>query len=91
MSVVIICFSGHDVINFEVKLSFLIRLFSYMTKKVRKENCYEWKELSYEIESVFHYFYRTFIEANKTNFLEDWNSSLSIKVSSVMCVNHACN
>ena len=35
MSIVIVFFSGCDVTNFEISLNFLIKSFSYMTKKVR--------------------------------------------------------
>ena len=35
MYIVIICLLVCDIINFEIKLSFLIKPFSYMTKKVR--------------------------------------------------------
>ena len=35
MCIAIICFPGCDVINFEINLSFLIKTFSYMTKKLR--------------------------------------------------------
>ena len=33
MCIVIICCPDYDVINFEIKLSFFIKQFSYMTKK----------------------------------------------------------
>ena len=32
MSIVIVCYPVCDIINFEIDLSFLIKLFSYMTK-----------------------------------------------------------
>ena len=32
--IVIICFLGFDVINFEINLSFLNKWFSYITKKI---------------------------------------------------------
>ena len=32
MCIVIVCYPVYDVINFEIKLSFLIKPFSYMTK-----------------------------------------------------------
>ena len=35
MCIVIVGFLGCDVINFEINLSFLTKLFSYMTKNVR--------------------------------------------------------
>ena len=35
MCIVIICFLVSDVINFEINLSFLIKPFFYMTKKVK--------------------------------------------------------
>ena len=44
---VIICFQVCDVINFEINLSFLMKLSFYLTKKVRTkiQICYEQKEL----------------------------------------------
>ena len=38
MYIVIISFPVDDVINFENKLSFLIKPFSYLTKKAAKKN-----------------------------------------------------
>ena len=37
MCIAIICLSGCDVIDFEINLIFLIKLFSYMTKKSRQK------------------------------------------------------
>ena len=41
------CFPVSDVVNFEINLSFLIKLFSHLTKKVRTKIwiCSEWKEV----------------------------------------------
>ena len=36
MCIAIVCFSGCDVINFEINLIFLIKPFFYMTKKSRQ-------------------------------------------------------
>ena len=35
MCIVLVCFPGCDIINFEINLGFLIKPFSYMTKEVR--------------------------------------------------------
>ena len=43
---VIICYPDFDVINFEINLSFVIKPFSYMTKKVRKKSFIIFKGLS---------------------------------------------
>ena len=37
MCIVIVCYPGYDVINFEINLIFLIKPFLYMTKKSRQE------------------------------------------------------
>ena len=71
MCIVIVYFSGCNVIKFEINLSFLIKPFSHMTKKSgHKKNKYLKNKKSFEgkINSNFPRFYRTFIEANKQNF-----------------------
>ena len=47
MCIAIVCEPGLDVIKFEISLVFLMKLFSYMTKKSEKnpEISWEWKEL----------------------------------------------
>ena len=59
----IMCFAivflpGCDVINFEIKLIMLIKLFLYMTKKSRQKIKYLENEKSFwgEIKSIFHHF-----------------------------------
>ena len=53
MSSAITCFSGFDVINFEINLVFLIKPFSYMTKKCRQfKNLESEKSFYGEIKSV---------------------------------------
>ena len=51
MCIVIICFACDDIINFEINLKFLIKPFSYMTKKVR--NLKTRKIFLGEIKSIF--------------------------------------
>ena len=41
MCIAIICFPGFAVKNFEINLMFLIKLFFYMTKKLRQK--FSWK------------------------------------------------
>ena len=58
MCVVIVCFPGWDVINFEINLIFLIKTFWYMTKKSRQKRKYLQNENSFlgEITSIFYHF-----------------------------------
>ena len=58
MFVAIVCFTGCDVIKFEINLSFLIKSFFYMTKRSRQKFKYLENEKSFsgEIESIFHNF-----------------------------------
>ena len=62
----IICFPGCDVINFEINLTFLIKLFFYITKKSRHKFKYLQNEKSFsgEIKSIFHLFKRAFSRQN---------------------------
>ena len=53
MCIMIVCFPDCDVINFENNLSFLIKPFFYITKKVRTKK---------------RQFVKGFIEPNKTIF-----------------------
>ena len=58
MCITIVCFPVCDVINFEINLIFLIKLFFYMTKKLRQKfKCLE-NEGSFqdEMKSIFHSF-----------------------------------
>ena len=75
MGIVIVCFPGWDVIKFEINLSFLIKPFSHMTKKVRTKFKYLKNKDSFEgkIKISFPHFYRTFIKANKKNFFGKFN------------------
>ena len=68
MYIVIACQPVYGVINFEINLSFLTKLFSHMTKMSgQKLNHLETeKGFKDEIKSFFIIFKRTFIEANKT-------------------------
>ena len=58
MCVAIVCFPGCDVINFEINLIFLIKLFWCMTKKSRQKLKYLEKEKSFwgEIKIIFDHF-----------------------------------
>ena len=44
--IAIICFPGCDVVNFEINLIFLIKIFFYMTKKSKQKFKYLKKEKS---------------------------------------------
>ena len=58
MCITTACYPGFDVINFEIKLIFLINSFIYMTKKSRQKFKYleNRKSFSGEIKSIFHHF-----------------------------------
>ena len=62
MCIAIICQPSCDVINFEINLTFLIKPFSYMTRKSREKFTYLESEKSFhgEIKSIFHLFKRAF-------------------------------
>ena len=47
MCIAIVCFTGYDVIKFEINLVFLIDLFFYMTKKSRQNFKYLENERSF--------------------------------------------
>ena len=57
MWITIVCEPGCDVINFEINLIFLIKLFSYMIKKSKQKFEYLENEKSSwnEIKSIFHH------------------------------------
>ena len=56
MCIAIVCWLAGDVIDFEINLIFLIRPFSYTTKKSRRKLKYLENEKSFygEIKSIFH-------------------------------------
>ena len=56
MCIAIACFIGCDVINFEIKLIFLIQPFLHVTKKPRQKFKYLENEKSFpgEIKGIFH-------------------------------------
>ena len=57
MCIVIIYCPVCDVINFEIKHSFLIKTFSYITKKLeQKSKCLE-NENNLQLENILHQFY----------------------------------
>ena len=57
-----LCSINCDAIDFEINLIFLIKPFSYTTKKSRQKFKYLENERSFhrEIKSIFHHFYKTF-------------------------------
>ena len=56
--IAIVCFQGCDVINLEINLIFLIKLFFYMTKKSQQKVKYLENEKSFkgEIKNIILYF-----------------------------------
>ena len=60
--IAIACYSGFDVINFEINLIFPIKSFFYMTKKSRQKIKYHENKESFsgETKSIFHHFERVF-------------------------------
>ena len=62
MCITIVCYPGCDVIKFEINFIFLIKLFCYMTKKLRQKFKYLKNGKSFwgEIKSIFHHFYRAY-------------------------------
>ena len=62
MFIVIVCFPGCHVINFEIYLSFLIKPFSYRSKKSEQKFSYLNNKKSFlgEIKNIFHHFWKTF-------------------------------
>ena len=66
---VIVSYRGRDVTNFEINLMFLIKPAFLHDQKVKTKMYIpeERKELLRRNKNIFHHFYRTFIEANKTN------------------------
>ena len=65
MCIVIICLPVCEVVDFKNKLSFIIKPFSYMTKKAEQKfkHLKNGKGFSHEIKSLFHYFERAFLAA----------------------------
>ena len=68
MCIVLTCESAYDVINVEINLSFLTKVFSDMTKLSGQKLNYHKNEKSFkdEIKRFCIIFKRTFNEANKT-------------------------
>ena len=75
LCIVIICFPVFDVINFEIYHNFLIKLFSYVTKKSGQKFKYieDDKIFNHEIKIFFINFKG--IEVDKTNFFGRWESN----------------
>ena len=77
MCIVIICCSVCEVINFEVNLSFLIKLFSYITKRSEKIVNISRRKTAFNMKQKESFIIlRVFIEVNETNFLEDESPTL---------------
>ena len=71
MCIAIICRPGYDIMNFEVKLIFLIKPFYLHDQNlVTKTKYLRYLRKINEIKNVFHHFQRAFNQANNTNFLE---------------------
>ena len=93
---VILCYPGCDVINFEVNLIFLIKPFFYISKKLRQKFRYLENEKSFsdETKSIFHHFWRDTTEANKNCFfLEGESPTLRkgvLKICSKFTGGHPC-
>ena len=70
MCIVIVCWTGCDVINFQINSIFLIKLLFLHDQKVKVKFKYLEKKISFqdEIKSIFHHFKEAFIETNKTNY-----------------------
>ena len=68
---VIACYQVCDLINFEIYLSFLIKPFSYMTKKSEQKFKYLENENSFnrEIKRIFHRFKR---DLSCQKFFQTW-------------------
>ena len=62
MCITIVCFTGCDVISFEINIIFLIKQVCYMTKNSRQNFKYFENEKSFggEIKNIFYQFERTF-------------------------------
>ena len=58
MCMAIVCFQGCGIINFEINLTFAIKLFFYATKKSRKKFTERENEKKFQgkIKSIFHNF-----------------------------------
>ena len=67
MCIVIICLPVCDVVDFKNNLSFIIKPFSYLTKKAEQKfkHLKNGKGFSHEIKSLFHYFERAFFSWQK--------------------------
>ena len=58
--ILITSFPVDDVINFEISISFLIKAFSYMSKKSQDKKFLQKKEKRLDkIKSIFHHFHPT--------------------------------
>ena len=74
MCIAIICSLVCDATYFEINLSFLIKPFSYMTKKSRNRYLAKERSFKHEIKSIFHHFQKPSIEAD---FLESESPTLN--------------
>ena len=64
-----------------------MKTFFYMTKKSRQfKDLENRKSFSDEIKSIFHHFYRAFIEANKPIFFKKKKTQMSF-VQKLSCIN----
>ena len=72
--IIIICFQVVDAIKFEINLSFIIKLFSYMTKKVRTKRAFKIKQMHFFI------IFRVFIQTNKIKCFWEVESDFNIYI-----------
>ena len=80
MCIAIICCTLCDIKNFEINLSFLFKLFFYITKTSGQKCNYLKNKKSYyhEIKSIFRHFERAFIESNKKNIFRRGGSDFKL-------------
>ena len=72
--IVTVSFPVSYVINFEIYVTFPIKLFPAWPKKSEQK----FKYLKY---LIFHHFQRAFIERNKINFFGNWGSNFNYKAT----------
>ena len=75
MHIVIICCPIYEVINFEIKLSFLVNSFFYMTSQDRNENTIRMKKVfNIKWKALFIIPKGLSLKRIKTNFFGKWQS-----------------
>ena len=94
MYIVFVCKPGCDVMNFEINLIFLIRLFFLHDQKVIIKIWISWEQKELLIWNKKHFlsFSRAFNEENIANFFGRWDSDFKIvwiKITTFFFVNDA--